>query len=64
MLNDNNKNIGKGNEFGYEWDHYPEILPIHEIQFENWITLSKQKISKVRHFLMLGVELAEIAIGL
>ena len=53
-MNDNNKNLGTENEFGYEWDNYPEILPIHEIQFENWITPFKTKDFKDKTFLDAG----------
>ncbi len=36
-MSNNNKKLGTENEFGYEWDIYREILPIHKMQFENWI---------------------------
>lgn len=28
---------GTQHQFGYEWDLYPEILPIHQEQFRRWI---------------------------
>ena len=36
-MNKEYKNPGTANEFGYEWDIYREILPVHRIQFQNWI---------------------------
>lgn len=28
---------GTQHQFGYEWERYPEILPLHEEQFRRWI---------------------------
>lgn len=49
-----NKNKGTENEFGYEWDNYPEILPIHKTQFENWIIPFKIKDFRGKTFLDAG----------
>ena len=53
-MNNNNKILGTENEFGYEWDNYPGILPIHKNQFENWILPFKIEDFKGKIFLDAG----------
>lgn len=37
MTQTNTPTPGTQHQFGYEWDLYPEILPIHQEQFRRWI---------------------------
>lgn len=35
--------MASADRFGYEWRHYPDILPEHEMQFRGWVSPLRQE---------------------
>jgi SAM-dependent methyltransferase len=45
---------GTQNQFGYEWDKYPEIVPMYREQFRRWISPFREEDFKGKRFIDAG----------